>query len=115
MEMDTLQLRKTYAGESIVMLMDLLEEMDIERCFWAYGYDHIYIKHAGLKGKQLERVSPGKVIQAAVRKRSKPFLALSVVEAIASTGPQGIPPPLCDMIETCVNLARKAPSRLAAS
>jgi putative ATP-dependent endonuclease of OLD family len=95
--------------------LTLLAEKDIERHFWVHGYDEIYKKHARLKGSQLERLPPGKVIQAAVKKRSKPFLALSVVEAIATTDSQGIPPRLSRMIETCVGLARKAPSRLADS
>lgn len=107
--------RRHISGSDPAERITLLAETDIERHFWAHGYDEIYKKHARLKGGQLKRLSPGKVIQAAVRKQSKPFLALSVVEAIASEGSRGIPPPLSDMIETCVDLARRAPSRLAAS
>lgn len=107
--------RSYIGGGDPAKRLTLLAEKDIERCFWAYGYDDIYKKHSGLKGSQLERLSPRKIIKAAVRRRSKPFLALSIVEAIASTSSRGMPPPLRNMIEICIDLARKAPSRLAAS
>lgn len=95
--------------------LTVLSEKDIERCFWAHGYDDIYKKYARMSAKQLQHSSPGKVIQAAVRKQSKPFLALSVVEAIASKGSPGIPPVLERLIESCVALARQSPERLAGS
>jgi hypothetical protein len=65
-----------------------------------------------LPENKLQRFSPGKIIQTAVRKQSKPFLALSVVEAIASEDSPGVPVILQEMIENSVNLARTAPSRL---
>ncbi|MCJ7815787.1 MAG: hypothetical protein MUP31_07020, partial [Xanthomonadales bacterium] len=86
---------------------------DIERCFWQYGYDEVYKRHARLSDQQLETLSPGKVIQAAVRKRSKPFLAISIAEAITMENSAGIPPLLQKMIHTCVELARQSPGRLA--
>lgn len=93
--------------------MTVLGEKDIERCFWAHGYDDVFKKYSRMNPRQIEHTSPGKVIQAAVRKRSKPFLALSVVEAIASQDSPGIPPALERMIESCVKLARQSPERLA--
>ncbi len=90
-----------------------LDQLDIERCFWSHGYNGVYESHARLSERKLQHFSPGKIIKAAVRKQSKPFLALSVVEAIASEDSPGIPAVLREMIETCVSLARSAPSRLA--
>jgi putative ATP-dependent endonuclease of OLD family len=93
--------------------LTVIREKDIERCFWSEGYDDVYKRHARLPERKLAQFSPGKIIQTAVRKRSKPFLALSVVEAIAAEDSPGIPRVLEDMIGTCVDLARSSPSRLA--
>lgn len=95
--------------------LTVLGEKDIERCFWANGYDDVFKKYSRMKPRRLEHTSPGKVIQAAVRKHSKPFLALSVVEAIATQGSPGIPLVLERMIDSCVKLARQSPERLARS
>jgi putative ATP-dependent endonuclease of OLD family len=92
--------------------LTLLREKDIEHCFWEYGYDEVYKKYSRMKGRQLEKLSTGKIIQAAVRKRSKPFLALSVVDAVAAENSAGIPPILQDMIHACVEFARNSPGRL---
>lgn len=75
----------------------------------------MYSKYSRLKGRQLDDASPGKVIQAAVRKQSKPFLALSVVEAVTAEGSAGIPEALQEMIRRCVEIARNSPRRLADS
>lgn len=95
--------------------LTVLAEPDIERCFWAHGYDGVYRKHAKLKGRQVDQAAPARVIRVAVKKRSKPFLALRIVDAIASADSRGVPPRLGRMIETCVELARNAPARLAAA
>ena len=67
----------------------------------------------GLSESKLALLSPKKVIGSAVQKRSKPFLALSVIEAIAREDSPGIPAVLQTMIKTCIGLARSAPSRMA--
>lgn len=95
--------------------LTVLREPDIEHCFWHQGYGDIYRKYSRLKGRQLNDASPGKVIQAAVRKQSKPFLALSVVEAVSAEDSDGIPEILRDMIRRCVEIARNSPRRLADS
>jgi hypothetical protein len=51
---------------------------------------------------------PGKVIAKAVRKFSKPHLALTVGEACAARGPEGVPPMLKTAIEAAVGLARQS-------
>jgi putative ATP-dependent endonuclease of OLD family len=105
--------RRYISGDNSDEELTVLKQKDIERCFWSQGYQGVYERHARLSGGKLQRLSPGKIIQTAVRKQSKPFLALSVVEAIASEGSPGIPAIMQDMIKTCVSLARTAPSRLA--
>jgi putative ATP-dependent endonuclease of OLD family len=93
--------------------LTVLKEYDIERCFWQHGYQEVYKRYARLSERQLGTFSPAKVIQAAVRKQSKPFLALTIAEAIAMENSAGIPPLLQNMIHTCVELARQSPVRIA--
>jgi len=105
--------RHYISGENSDERLTVLKHKDIERCFWSQGYQGVYERHARLPENKLQRFSPGKIIQTAVRKQSKPFLALSVVEAIASEDSPGIPAVLQEMIENCVRLARTTPSRLS--
>ena len=105
--------RRYISGDNSGERLTLLKQKDIERCFWSQGYQGVYERHARLPERKLQHLSPGKIIQTAVRKQSKPFLALSVVKAIANEDSPGIPAVLQDMIKTCVSLARTAPSRLA--
>ena len=102
------------SGDSEQERLTVLDAKDIERFFWAHGYEEVYRRHARLPPARLQKLSPRKVIQAAVRKQSKPFLALSIVDAITAEDSPGIPPVLRNLIETCVGLARAAPERLAA-
>jgi putative ATP-dependent endonuclease of OLD family len=88
-----------------------LTRRDIERCFWYHGYEAIYLEAANLSqrsGKHRGKLPPGRVIEKAVRKRSKPYLALTVAEGAAARGPSGIPTVVRHVIETSVNLARGA-------
>ena len=105
--------RHYISGENSGERLTVLKQKDIERCFWSQGYQGVYERHARLPENKLQRFSPGKIIQTAVRKQSKPFLALSVVEAIANEDSPGIPAVLQEMIENCVRLARTTPSRLS--
>ena len=105
---------KSYLGdEPPGERLTLLQQKDIERFFWDHGYDDIYRSISRLPEGKLQRLSPGRVIQAAVRKQSKPFLALSIIEAVAARDSPGIPPILRQLVETCVKLAREAPVRVA--
>jgi len=105
--------RHYISGENSDEQLTVLKQKDIERCFWSQGYQGVYERHARLPENKLQRFSPGKIIQTAVRKQSKPFLALSVVEAIATEDSPGIPAVLQQIIENCVRLARTTPSRLS--
>lgn len=104
--------REYLENDNDVERLTMLEENDIEHCFWHFGYAGVYEKYSGYKGRQLEEMPPTKIIQMAVRRQSKPFLALSIVEAIAKEGSAGIPQALQDMVHACVDLARGAPGRL---
>jgi putative ATP-dependent endonuclease of OLD family len=105
--------RRFIPGEHPGERLTVLNEADIERCFWSHGYHDVYRRFSKLSESKLALLSPKKVIRSAVQKRSKPFLALSVIEAIAREDSPGIPAVLQTMIKTCISLARSAPSRMA--
>jgi putative ATP-dependent endonuclease of OLD family len=92
-----------------------LPERDIEHCFWDNGHADTIREVAGLAPGMARRLKPTQVIARAVQRRSKPFLALSLVESVARQGPGGVPAPLARLVETCVSLARTAPARAVAT
>ena len=92
-----------------------LDERDIEHCFWRHGHAQTIVEVAGLPAGAQTRVSARQAIAKAVQRRSKPFLALKLVEAVAARGAEGVPQPLARLIETCVRLARDAPRRAVGS
>jgi len=93
--------------------LTLLRELDIEHCFWHNGFAEVYENHSRMSPGALQQNPPKQVIRQAVKNRSKPYLALSVVEAVAKPDSPGIPDVLLRLVETCVRLARAAPSRHA--
>jgi len=107
--------RRLVGGRDERERITILRDRDIERCFWHHGYADVYRHHAGLTPSAAKGLPPGRVIQRAVKRRSKPYLALSVVEAAAKPDSAGVPKVLRRLIETSVRLARAAPARLAAS
>jgi putative ATP-dependent endonuclease of OLD family len=87
-----------------------LGRRDIERCLWYHGFDDVYRKAARSSRGKDERgrdEPPGRLISKAVRKTSKPYLALAVAEVAAERGPKSVPPVLRRVIETSVSLARE--------
>jgi len=88
-----------------------LKERDLERCFWHHGYAEIYMSAANVtqkRQKSRDSLPPGRIIKKAVRRRSKPHLALLVGEAVAERGPEGVPPALASVIRTTIQMAREA-------
>ncbi|ABF43083.1 ATP-dependent endonuclease of the OLD family [Candidatus Koribacter versatilis Ellin345] len=82
-----------------------LREPDIEHCFWHSGYANAILKLAGRTSSS--RPNPRWIIRAAIDKSSKPYLALQLLEAVASSGSAGVPPALKRVIESCVRMARR--------
>jgi putative ATP-dependent endonuclease of OLD family len=88
----------------------LLGERDIEHFFWRHGHSEAIARAAGLpEGARIH--SPSRVIAKAVERHSKPHLALRLVEAVAERGARGVPAALAQLVQTCVELARRAPQR----
>ena len=86
----------------------LLQEADVENCFWRYGYADVFRKAAYPSGGPQGRMPAKAVIQRAIQRHSKPYMAVLLLDALIERGPGGVPPPLRRAIETCVRLARQA-------
>jgi putative ATP-dependent endonuclease of OLD family len=86
-----------------------LLEPDIEHCLFAQGFAAVYRKEAGAGPLSQPSRVPERahaIIARAVKKRTKPALALAVVEAANAAGGPQVPAPLRALIETAVRLAR---------
>jgi putative ATP-dependent endonuclease of the OLD family len=90
--------------------LTVLEDRDIEHCLFFNGYADLYRDMAGPvapgpRGRRArERAS--NTITRAINAKTKPGLALAVLEAANRPGSPGVPPPLRRLIETAVRLAR---------
>jgi hypothetical protein len=74
-----------------------------------HGFAAVYRKEAGagaLSHASLAPERPHAIIAKAVKKRTKPAMALAVVEAANTVGGPQVPAPLRMLIETAVRLAR---------
>jgi putative ATP-dependent endonuclease of OLD family len=93
-----------------------LHKRTIEMELWSHGYDGLYREAAGVpeesEGDGPEHRRPRlrgyHIVNRAIRRHSKPFLALTVAEEAARRGPDGVPPSLRRVIEESVSLARSA-------
>jgi putative ATP-dependent endonuclease of the OLD family len=97
-------------GRRIEERITMLEEPDIEHCLFRHGYADVYRSLAGppLPGPRGRRYRerPSGVIMRAIHARSKPGLALAVLEAANRSDAPGVPGQLRSLIETVVRLAR---------
>ena len=84
-----------------------LPGIDIEHYFWDSGFKQIYIRWAKARRVPEANLDTSRTIRKAIKNTSKPFLALSIIESIASQGSDVIPDRLKEMIDKCVQIARK--------
>jgi putative ATP-dependent endonuclease of the OLD family len=105
--------RSYLRGRSIQDRVTMLEEQDIEHCLYYNGYAGLYQQLAGAAvggphGRRL-REKASSIITRAIHARSKPGLALAVLEAANRPGSPGVPRQLRSVIDTVVRLARPEP------
>lgn len=93
-------------GESADAHITQLSDHDIERCFWTHGYSGVYQRAAYGAAKPDFVPRARQTIQKAIDRCSKPQMAVRVLEAVGSRGANGVPAPLRNAIETCMQLAR---------
>ncbi len=104
--------RSHLQGRPIEDRLTQLHERDIEHCLYYNGYERLYREASGPAPPAAARGRRGRerathIIDRAIHARSKPGLALAVLEAANQPDSPGVPPPLRAMIETAVRLARQ--------
>ena len=87
-----------------------LEEHDIEHCMFSHGYEFVFRDLAGpaprdARGRR-SRERATHIITRAIKARSKPGVALALLEAANAPGGGMVPPPLRATLETVARLAR---------
>lgn len=97
-------------GRSMEERATMLEEADIEHCLYYNGYAALYQELAGAgvlgpRGRRM-REKATNIITRAIHARSKPGLALAVLEAANKPGSPGVPRQLRTLIAAVVRLAR---------
>ena len=102
--------RRYLKGRPVEERVTLLEEDDIEHCLYYNGYAALYQELAGAgtigpRGRRM-REKATSIITRAIHARSKPGLALAVLEAANREGSPGVPRQIRTLIETVVRLAR---------
>ena len=91
----------------------LLDDRDVEHCFWFNGHAAVFERLAGFVPGQV-RIAPRRIIERAIARHSKPGVAFELLAAVADGAGAGPPAPLARTIETCVRLARGAMTASAA-
>jgi putative ATP-dependent endonuclease of OLD family len=103
--------RSYLKGRSVQDHVTMLDELDIEHLLYYNGYAALYQEFAGAAvvgphGRRM-REKATSIIVRAIRARSKPGLALAVLEAANRPGSAGVPRQLRSLIDTTVRLARR--------
>jgi putative ATP-dependent endonuclease of OLD family len=86
-----------------------IRERDIEHCFWNCGFADV-IQRVANSRTQLGRGAATATIRKAIEKTSKPFLALSLIDAVAERGPKSVPDCLREMVISSIKQSRMAPA-----
>jgi putative ATP-dependent endonuclease of the OLD family len=105
--------RSCLRGRAIGDRVTMLDERDIEHSLYYNGYAALYQRFAGAAvmgphGRRL-REKASSIIARAIHARSKPGLALAVLEAANKPGSPGVPRQLRSVIDTAIRLARPEP------
>jgi putative ATP-dependent endonuclease of OLD family len=90
----------------------LLRELDIEHCFWIHGYKEVFARAANKRLLKAKLTPASSIINRAIKRHSKPYLAFEIIQAVRAEHSPGIPGALKRMIEICVDMARNAPQRM---
>ena len=94
-------------GEEESQRITQFREYDIENFFWNRGYSGVYQHYAQVSERTAKSMPAKSIIRRAIENRSKPFLAIAVVEAASKEKSPGVPQLINDMIRSVVELAHK--------
>ncbi len=86
--------------------LTVLPHLDIEHFFYANGFARVYQDAAGLNAAQRRSMHADKIIEMAIHKKSKPGMALAVVNHMQQLGPDSVPQLFRDMLKRILKLAK---------
>ncbi len=98
--------RNYVPGKQLKSHLTKLPALDTEHYLYHNGYAEVYQRCAGIKGALRAGTTESKVIDLAIRKRTKPGLAIEVIEEMRRRGERGIPVLFKDMIRKITALSR---------
>lgn len=75
-----------------------LPSVDIEHYLYCSGFESVFLRCAGIRGPLRKGTTSDRVIELAIRKKTKPGLAIEVIEEMRRRGAKGVPPVIVDMI-----------------
>ncbi len=93
-------------GDLLGNRLTVLPAYDIEHLFFESGFRDVYVKASNYQAKDAQRLSTHKIISKAVQKHSKPWLGLTLAEAVEEKGVDAIPLLLKRLFARMVGLAR---------
>lgn len=86
--------------------LTIMPHIDIEHYIYSLGYEDVFKKAAMLSSGVLKKgINADKIIDMAIKRKSKPGLALILVEAMQERGIEWIPPLFIEMIKTLRSLS----------
>ena len=86
--------------------LTILPHLDIEHFLYSNGFADVYQQAAGLNAQQCRSLHSDKIIEQAIHKKSKPGLALAVLNAMQQRGVQSVPPLFRQMLGQILLLAK---------
>lgn len=95
-------------GRGAMGCVTVLRDRDIEHCFWQHGFADV-IRRVAFPNSEVRGGAASAAIRKAIEKTSKPFLALSLIEAAAERGAAAVPGVLRQVIDASVEAARLGP------
>ena len=96
--------RSLLKGERERDRLTQLPAADIEHYLYQNGFEGVFRREAGVGGRST--LNAGRIIAKAIHHRSKPGMALAVVEEAERLGSEHIPPVLKQMFARVIALAR---------
>ncbi|MBO8416684.1 MAG: DUF2813 domain-containing protein [Proteobacteria bacterium] len=86
--------------------LTVLPHLDIEHFLYANGFARVFQDAAGVNAAQRRSLHADKIIELAIHKKSKPGMALAVVNEMQQRGPESVPALFVEMINKILKLAQ---------
>ncbi len=91
-------------GQNLNNHLTKLPDADIEHFLFNHGFESVYRRESGYG--DVQNIPTNKIIERAIHRRSKPGLAINIVEKADRTGKNGIPDLLMRMFGLLLELSR---------